>query len=63
MEKNQSERFLMTLREIIDQLKLNSNVIDIQSILDFIDLILKINRDKKMVFVYVKLTIGPSMKD
>ena len=52
MEKNQSERFLMTLREIIDQLKLNSNVIDIQSILDFIDLILKINRDKKMVFVY-----------
>ena len=52
MEKNQSERFLMTLKEIIDQIKLNSNIIDIQGILDFINLILKINSAKHMVFVY-----------
>jgi 6-phospho-3-hexuloisomerase len=52
MEIDQSERFLMTLKEIISQLKLNSNVINIQSIVDFTDLILKINKDDHIVFVY-----------
>ena len=33
-EIDQRERFLMTKNEIIDQIKLNSNVIDIQIILD-----------------------------
>jgi 6-phospho 3-hexuloisomerase len=51
-EENQGERFLMTLKEIIDQIKLNSNVIDIQNILELIDLILEINNDDQKVFVY-----------
>jgi 6-phospho-3-hexuloisomerase len=51
-EVNRSERFLMTLKEIIEQLKLNSNVIDIQSILNLIDLILEINKNNHMIFVY-----------
>jgi 6-phospho-3-hexuloisomerase len=51
-EINRSERFLMILQEIIDQLKLNSNVIDIRRILELIDLILMINKNNHMVFVY-----------
>ena len=48
----QSERFIMTLKEIIDQLKLNSIVINIQSILDFVELILEIDKNNQIVFVY-----------
>ncbi len=51
-EINRSERFLMILQEIIDQLKLNSNVIDIRRILELIDLILMINKNNHKVFVY-----------
>ena len=51
-ETNQSERFLLTLKEIIEQLKLNSNVIDVQNILKLIDIILEINKNNQMVFVY-----------
>jgi len=51
-EIDQRERFLMTLNEIIDQIKLNSNVIDIQIILNLIELILKIKQNDQIVFVY-----------
>jgi 6-phospho-3-hexuloisomerase len=51
-EINQRERFLLTLNEIIDQIKLNSGVIDIQNILNLIELILNIKENDQMVFIY-----------
>ncbi len=46
------ERFLKTLLEIADQVKENSNSIDVNHILKLIDLIVEVNSNNGRIFVY-----------
>lgn len=46
------KRFVETMLEIANQVKINSEIIDTAQILQLIDLILKINDNEAMVFVY-----------
>ncbi|TFG23841.1 MAG: SIS domain-containing protein [Promethearchaeota archaeon] len=47
-----SKRFLNTMDEIIEQLKLNTQKINVESVLNLIDLILEVKNTEQMVFVY-----------
>ncbi len=46
------KRFVETMLEIANQVKINSEIIDTAQILQLIDLILQINDNEAMVFVY-----------
>ena len=46
------DRFLNTLLEIADQVKKNSNTIDIKKVLELIDLIIKVDSNEGRIFIY-----------
>ena len=51
-EINRSKRFLNTMDEIIEQIKLNTEKLNLENILNLIDLILEVKKKESMVFVY-----------
>ena len=52
MTIDSEKRFISTLLEIAEEIKINSEAIDLKKILDLINLILEIHRKNNFIFIY-----------